>query len=148
MLTSTNQTLLWSWMHLDFSSHTKTITKSAYYHLQYISRIEGHVSQKDLKKCIRAFFFSRLNDRNSVFTGQLRLIQNAAAWVLTRTIKVDLITPVIISLRLHPNTDTHRRQHWGNKKRALITQSWNYKNQENKKTKTSHKDKTKVATKG
>ena len=36
--------------NLNFSSHIKTITKSAYYHLKNISRIKGIMFQQDLKK--------------------------------------------------------------------------------------------------
>ena len=35
---------------LNFSSHTKTITKSAYYHLKNISRVRGLMSVQDLEK--------------------------------------------------------------------------------------------------
>ena len=77
--------------HLNFSSHTKTITKSAYYHLKNISRIRGLMSRQDLEKLVWAFIFSGLDYCNSVFTGlsknsirQLQPIQNAAARVLTR----------------------------------------------------------------
>ena len=90
---------------LNFSSHTKTITKSAYYHLKNISRTRGLMSRRDLKKLIHIFIFSRLDYCNGVFTGLsknsirwLQLIQNAAAWVLTRAKKVDHITSVLRSL--------------------------------------------------
>ena len=73
---------------LNFSSHIKTVTKSAYYHLKNISRIRGLMSQQDLEKLVHAFIFSRLDYCNGVFTGlsknsirQLQLIQNAAAQV-------------------------------------------------------------------
>ncbi len=94
---------------LNLRSHIKTITKSAYYHLKNISRIRGLMSQQDLEKLIHAFIFSRLDYCNSVLTGlpkksirQLQLIQNAAARVLTKTKKVDHITPVLRSLHWLP----------------------------------------------
>lgn len=94
---------------LNFNSHIKTVTKSAYYHLKNISRIKGLMSQQDLEKLVHAFIFSRLDYCNSVFTGlpkksirQLQLIQNAAARVLTKTKKVDHITPVLRSLHWLP----------------------------------------------
>ncbi len=94
---------------LNLWSHIKTITKSAYYHLKNISRIRGLMSQQDLEKLIHAFIFSRLDYCNSVLTGlpkksirQLQLIQNAAARVLTKTKKVDHITPVLRSLHWLP----------------------------------------------
>ncbi|XP_032872790.1 uncharacterized protein LOC116970201, partial [Amblyraja radiata] len=94
---------------LNFNSHIKTVTKSAHYHLKNISRIKGLMSQQDLEKLVHAFIFSRLDYCNSVFTGlpkksirQLQLIQNAAARVLTKTKKVDHITPVLRSLHWLP----------------------------------------------
>ena len=76
---------------LNFNSHIKTITKSAYYHLKNISRIKGLMSQQDLEKLVHAFIFSRLDYCNSVLSGlpkksirQLQLIQNAVARVLTK----------------------------------------------------------------
>ena len=75
---------------LNFNSHMKMITKSAYYHLKNISRVRGLMSQQDLEKLVHAFIFSRLDYCNSIFTGlpkksirKLQLIQNAAARVLT-----------------------------------------------------------------
>ena len=94
---------------LNFSSHIKTVTKSAYYHLKNISRIRGLMSRQDLEKLVHAFIFSRLDYCNGFFTGlpknsirQLQVIQNAAARVLTRTKKVDHITPVLRSLHWLP----------------------------------------------
>ena len=94
---------------LSLNSHIKSITKSAYYHLKNISRIKGFMSQKDLEKLVHAFIFSRLDYCNGVFTGlskrsikQLQLIQNAAARVLTKTKKIDHITPVLRSLHWLP----------------------------------------------
>ncbi len=71
---------------LYFEKHIKEITKSAYYHLKNISRINDLMSQQDLEKLVHAFIFSWLDYCNSVFTGlpkksirQLQLIQNSAA---------------------------------------------------------------------
>uniref|UniRef100_A0AAQ5X7A8 Reverse transcriptase domain-containing protein n=1 Tax=Amphiprion ocellaris TaxID=80972 RepID=A0AAQ5X7A8_AMPOC len=96
---------------LSFEKHIKAITKSAYYHLKNISRIKGLMSQQDLEKLVHAFIFSRLDYCNSIFTGlpkktlrQLQLIQNSAARVLTKTKKVDHITPVLKSLHWLPVT--------------------------------------------
>ena len=94
---------------LNFNSHINIIKKSAYYHLKNISRVRGLMSQQDLEKLVHAFIFSRLDYCNGVFTGlpkksirQLQLIQNAAARVLTKTKKVDHITPVLKSLHWLP----------------------------------------------
>ncbi|XP_068997425.1 uncharacterized protein [Embiotoca jacksoni] len=89
---------------LNLNSHIKTITKLAYCHLKHISRIIGFMSQ-----LVHAFIFSRLDYCNGVFTGvckksirKLQLIQNAVAKVLTKTKKMDHITPVLISLHWLP----------------------------------------------
>ncbi len=57
---------------LNFKSHSKTFTKSAYYHLKSISRIKGPMSPQDLEKLLHAFIFSRFDLCNSVFTGLLK----------------------------------------------------------------------------
>ena len=94
---------------LNFKNHIKTVTKSAYYHLKNISRIKGLMSQQDLEKLVHAFIFSRVDYCNSILTGlpkksirQLQLIQNAAARVLTKTRRVDHISPVLRSLHWLP----------------------------------------------
>ncbi len=75
---------------LNFNSHIKTITKTAYYHLKNIARIKGFLSKHDTEKLVHAFIFSRLHYCNGILTGlsnksirQLQLIQNAAARTLT-----------------------------------------------------------------
>lgn len=94
---------------LNLQGHIKVITKSAFYHLRNISRIKGLMTQGDLEKLIHAFISSHLDYCNSIFTGlpkksirQLQLIQNAAARVLTRTKKIEHITPVLKSLHWLP----------------------------------------------
>ena len=94
---------------LTFSSHIKSITKTAFYQLKNISRVKGFMSQTDQEKLIHAFISSRLDYCNSLLTGlpqksikQLQLIQNAAAQVLTRTKRSEHITPVLKSLHWLP----------------------------------------------
>ena len=67
------------------------------------------MSRHDLEKLIHAFIYSRLDYCNAIFSGlsrrelgQVQLIQNAAARVLTRTRKTDHITPVLKSLHWLP----------------------------------------------
>ena len=67
------------------------------------------MSRQDLEKLIHAFITSRLDYCNSIFSGltkkelgQLQLVQNAAARVLTRTRKATHITPVLRSLHWLP----------------------------------------------
>ena len=94
---------------LTFSSHIKSITKTAFYQLKNISRVKGFMSQTDQEKLIHAFISSRLDYCNGLLTGlpqksikQLQLIQNAAAQVLTRTKRSEHITPVLKSLHWLP----------------------------------------------
>ncbi|KAI2645033.1 putative RNA-directed DNA polymerase from transposon BS [Labeo rohita] len=94
---------------LSFSSHVKAVTKSAYYHLKNIARIQCFVSSQDLEKLVHAFITSRVDYCNGLLTGlpkktirQLQLVQNAAARILTRTRKSEHITPVLRSLHWLP----------------------------------------------
>ncbi|RJG15175.1 hypothetical protein D4A39_16695, partial [Alcanivorax profundi] len=94
---------------LNFNSHIKAITSTAFYHLKNIARIKGIVSKPDLERLIHAFISSRLDYCNGLHTGltkravkQLQYIQNAAARVLTRTRKYDHISPVLRSLHWLP----------------------------------------------
>lgn len=94
---------------LNFSSHVKTLTKSAFYHHKNISKLRGFMSKLDLEKLIHAFISSRVDYCNSLLTGlpkktikQLQLIQSAAARVLTRTRRNDHITPILRSLHWLP----------------------------------------------
>ncbi|KAK0141171.1 hypothetical protein N1851_021853 [Merluccius polli] len=64
-----------------FSSHIKSITKTAFYHLKNISRVKGFLSQTDQEKLIHAFISTR---------------------VLTRTKRSEHITPVLKSLHWLP----------------------------------------------
>ncbi len=96
---------------LDFSSHFKSVTKSAYYHLKNVARIRCFVSSKDLEKLFHAFITSRVDCCNGLLTGlpkktirELQLIQNAAARILTRTITYEHITQVLRSLHWLPVT--------------------------------------------
>lgn len=70
-----------------FYNNTKSITKSAYYHLKNTAWIKGFLSKYEMEK-VHVFISIRLNYINGVFTGfnkniytynkkQLQLIQNA-----------------------------------------------------------------------
>ncbi len=97
---------------LSFSSHVKAVTKSAYYHLENITRIRCFVSSQDLEKRVyHAFIASRVDYSNGLLTGlpkksirQLQLIQNTSARIQTRTRKSEHITPVLRSLHWLPVT--------------------------------------------
>ena len=54
---------------LNFNSHMKAITKSAFYHLKNIAKLRGFMSKDDLEKLIHAFISSRVDYCNGLFTG-------------------------------------------------------------------------------
>ncbi len=54
---------------LNFSSHVKAVTKSAYYHLKNLARIRCFVSSQDLEKLVHAFITSRVGYCNGRLTG-------------------------------------------------------------------------------
>ena len=94
---------------LNFNSHMKAITKSAFYHLKNIAKLRGFMSKDDLEKLIHAFISSRVDYCNGLFTGlpkknlkQLQMIQNAAARILTKTKRTDHITPILKYLHWLP----------------------------------------------
>ncbi len=53
---------------ISFSSHIKSVTKSAYYHLKNIARIRSFVSSQDLEKLVHAFITSRVDYCNGLLT--------------------------------------------------------------------------------
>ncbi len=84
---------------LSFSSHVKAVTKPANYHLKNIARIRCFVCSQDLEKLVHAFITSRVDYCNGLLpkksVRQLQLIQNTAAWTLTRTRTSEHITSVL-----------------------------------------------------
>ncbi len=55
--------------NLNFSSHVKAVTKSAYYHLKNIARIISFVSSQDLEKLVHVFITSRVDYCTGLLTG-------------------------------------------------------------------------------
>ncbi len=103
---------------LSFSSHVKAANKSAYYHLKNIARIRCFVSSQTCS-CLchqQVDYCNGLLPKKTI--RQLQLIQNTAAWTLTRTRTSEHITPVLSPtsvikhrvnryfLVLHPNWKT------------------------------------------
>ena len=94
---------------LNFQKHISNITKTAFYHLRNISKVRGFLSLQDSEKLVHAFISSRLDYCNTLYAGltkqmlnKLKLIQNAAARIVTRTSKCNHITPVLKSLHWLP----------------------------------------------
>lgn len=62
---------------LNFKTHIRTISKSAYDHLENILRIKGLLSQQDVEKLVHAFIFSTLD--YCVFTGLLKNLSESCS---------------------------------------------------------------------
>ena len=85
------------------------ISRTTFFHLRNIAKIRHILSQQDAEKLVHAFVTSRLDYCNSLFSGcpntilkTLRLIQNAAVRVLTRSNTRDHISPILASLHWLP----------------------------------------------
>ena len=95
---------------ISFLPHIKSITRSALiFHLRNVARIRPILSMPDAETLVHAFITSRIDYCNALFSGLpstatngLRLVQNAAARVLTRKRKFDHITPTLIALHWLP----------------------------------------------
>ena len=94
---------------LHFDSHIKSVTRTCFFHLSNIAKLRSIVSHNELELIIHAFVSSRLDYCNSLFTclnkssiDRLRLIQNAAATLLTRSRRSCHITPVLAALHWLP----------------------------------------------
>ena len=91
----------------NFENHIKNIT--SFYHLRNIATVTPCLSQGDTERLMHAFITSRLDYFNTVLSaltkkaiGQLQMIQNAAARVLTKTRQRAHFTPVLQSLHWLP----------------------------------------------
>jgi hypothetical protein len=92
-----------------FEEHIKTVSRTAFFHLRNIAKIRNFLSKNDAEKLIHAFVTSRLDYCNALLSGypdkalnKLQLVLNTAARILTRTKKIDHITPVLASLQWIP----------------------------------------------
>ncbi len=79
------------------------------FHLRNIAKLQNMLTVSDAEKLVHAFVTSRLDYYNELLGGcpassinKLQIVQNAAARVLTRSRKYDLITPRLQSLHWLP----------------------------------------------
>ncbi|KAL2095649.1 hypothetical protein ACEWY4_007797 [Coilia grayii] len=94
---------------LSLKPHINKVTKTAYFHLRNIAKVRPFLTKPDAEKLVHAFITSRLDYCNALFTGlpkksieKLQLIQNSAARLLTKTRKMEHITPVLAELHWLP----------------------------------------------
>ncbi len=82
-----------------FENHISHVTKTAFFHLRNISKLRNMLSVSDAEKLVHAFMTSRLEYCNALLGGcpassinKLQIVENAAARVLTRSRKYDIIS--------------------------------------------------------
>ncbi len=91
--------------NLSFENHISHVTKTAFFHLRNIAKLQNMLSVSDAEKLVHAFMTSRMDYCNALLGGcpassinKLQIVQNAAARVLTRSRKYNHITPILQSL--------------------------------------------------
>jgi hypothetical protein len=91
--------------HLTFSNHISALTSSCFYHIRDLKRIRKCLTDKTASLIATSLIHTKLDYCNSLFLNlpsclidRLQLIQNAAARAVSRTKRLDHITPVLKSL--------------------------------------------------
>ncbi|KAF7650077.1 hypothetical protein LDENG_00131650, partial [Lucifuga dentata] len=94
---------------LSFNAQVTKVVQTCFLQLRLISKVRPFLSFSALEKVIHAFITSRLDYCNALYSGiskgninRLQLIQNAAAWLLTRSRKSNHITPILAGLHWLP----------------------------------------------
>ena len=94
---------------MSMEQHVTAVAKSAFYHLRNISRIRKYICFHTAEILMHAFVTSRLDFCNSLLYGipqhvlkRLQSVQNAAARVVTLTVKREHITPILERLHWLP----------------------------------------------
>ncbi len=77
--------------NLSFENHISHVTKTAFFHLRNIAKLQNMLTVSDAEKLVHAFMTSRLDYCNALLGGypassinKLHIVQNAAARVHTR----------------------------------------------------------------
>jgi hypothetical protein len=100
-------------IHLDadlcFEKQISSVVKTCYYHIRSLSKIRPCLTQKAANSIAVALVLSKLDYCNSLLSGvpqkqvqRLQLVQNAAARVVTKSRRVDRITPILSELHWLP----------------------------------------------
>ncbi len=93
--------------NLSFENHISHVTKTAFFHLRNIAKLQNKLTVSDAERLFHAFMTSRLDYCNALLgcpassINKLQIVQNAAARVLSRSRKYD-ITPILQSLHWLP----------------------------------------------
>ncbi len=81
--------------NLSFENHISHVTKTAFFHLRNIAKLQNMLSVSDAEKLVNAFMTSRLDCCNALLGGcpassinKLQIVQNAAARVLNQVKKI------------------------------------------------------------
>jgi hypothetical protein len=92
--------------HLNMDKQVTATSNAAMFHLRRIAKIRNCISQSACEKLVHALISSRIDYGNAVLYGIpkyrldiLQRVMNIAARIVTKTLKYDHITPVL--LRLH-----------------------------------------------
>ncbi len=95
-------------LHL-YACHISHVTKTAFFHLRNIAKLQNMLPVSDAEKLVHVFMTSRLDYCNALLAAcpaslinKLQVLQNAAARVLTRSRKYDHISPILQSLHWLP----------------------------------------------
>lgn len=90
---------------LSFNRQVNAVVRSSFFQLRTIIKMRHFLSSPDLEKIIHGLISSKLDYCNSLYQGisqatlsSLQLVQNADAWLLTRSNKQDHITSILASL--------------------------------------------------
>ena len=94
---------------LKMNDQVQHVCKSAWYHLHQIRKLQGYLTEDQLKTLIHAYVTSKLDTNNGLLCGahkyqtaKLQLVQNAAAKVICGLRKFDRVTPSLYNLHWLP----------------------------------------------
>ncbi len=87
--------------NLSFENHMSHATKTAFFHLRKIAKLQNMLPVSDAEKLVHAFMISRLDYCNELLAGcpassinNIQVVQNTVARLLTRSRKYDHSKPV------------------------------------------------------
>ena len=94
---------------LKMNDQVQHVCKSAWYHLHQIRKLQGYLTEDQLKTLIHAYVTSKLDTNNGLLCGahkyqiaKLQLVQNAAAKMICGLRKFDRVTPSLYNLHWLP----------------------------------------------